>query len=389
MPAYTVRVKLTLQAFFSSLAVTTFFVCALASIPQMAQSHPTNYHRAAHNATLFLDDTSVTLQYTLQTPLPIGSHSGHQNNPLPESLANGWTIEADGSHIPWTITENESIDTKNQSIERNIRLFAPIPEGPKSLRISNGNLPDVRAFFCNTLWVSPIVNVTHTNLSLIGNANAKANLAGIWNYDQDSREIKVEVGPNNSLWYRFHIWSTNPAPWISPINPAHEASWYSVWFRGQKSATLTLIVLVWSTIIGLLWLAIPFASDERKGLDLTLLLGAALTGGSAILLGIPAWIQPYSPLLAVFCTFVACILVLRNPSVPSTGLWLLSAGSPALAYSPERFLGIVLFLLTLLYITAKLRTRSRKEPDTTPKGFLIFCLFYFLCCAFLYIARWY
>jgi len=240
-----------LNKFFYQSAWTLIFTLVGLSAPLPSYGHPTQFHTAAHEIRAQIDFNEIRLVYKVKLPVQPGEAIAETKNRLAnEEVSHGILLEVNGDNVPWQTQGVLSITNKSQSVEAEINLRAAITNWPARIRVSNGNLIDTRAFFSNTLLLTPGLKM-EASLPVQQQNNGKlANLMGIWTMDPKSRDLRLQLDKRPSLLETFHHWTVSTPLWLAA--DGSRPNLWSIWATGGVSPPLTLFIALLSGALGLL-----------------------------------------------------------------------------------------------------------------------------------------
>ena len=162
----------------------------------VAAAHPFGARFAAHRVEVHADRDQAEVHYLAEVPRPLVDSRGVSG--MQEELRAGLLVLVDGVAAS-TPTRLDKPIRNDDSYRFVLHRSVPTPPGGYELVVSNGNLPDVRAYHSAIATVGPGVRVLDSSLLRQGAFDRMYDDSGAWKLLESSRILRLELDPEPDL----------------------------------------------------------------------------------------------------------------------------------------------------------------------------------------------
>jgi hypothetical protein len=261
-----------------------------------ASAHPLSQHVSGHQLRIWIAESEVTVEYRVDVPLD-GATAMSDLDADPEVLLTGLVVEADGVSLALVRdrTTTQAISIRSRSAIVQVAGHAALPADTRTLRVSNGNLPDLPAFFSTDIQVSSGWRLVESTLVHEDPEGKWVDNTKTWRIGPENRTLEVIIAPERSRIPRAWQWFEERPPWRPAVEAVAVPAWRQWWLPNQP-----VVLALGAALSALLALAMALRVPRRAGRLADLIL-VALGGGvvSTLTLGPTAAVAGITVGLAV------------------------------------------------------------------------------------------
>lgn len=163
--------------------------------PGLAWGHPLEASLYGHGTKIRIDADTVRVDYEIEVPVrdlvremrsaPPGEPFGAAKL---QELRHGLVLKVDGAVVPTTDVPVPQAGANSEFVAYDLAFTAELAPGARTIRLSNGNAPDLPSVSMTTIEVGPGVSVTGSDVE-----------DGVWRPDAPARESSVDVVIGGSI----------------------------------------------------------------------------------------------------------------------------------------------------------------------------------------------
>ncbi len=302
------------------------------ALPAVAAAHPFADRVTVHQLRVAVTTEVVRLDYTVETPAVRATDGrGGLDLQTMEELANGFVVTLDGAPLALTPDPDAPPRTRasGHTVAMRLALIAALPTPPSgTLVVSNGNYPDLPAYFATEVRVPPRIRVRDSTLFVRGADGTLHDHAGAWAPGDVWRTIRLDLDARDDALHRAFERLTGARGTTRTAWSSRPRSVWTLWIHGGLSPGMALATLA---VAGLLVLG---AGPSRRGPRVAILGATALSVALTALLSTAAlaWATAAAGAAAMGATALAARGGASHPAIALVLLALgLALGAPGLA----------------------------------------------------------
>jgi hypothetical protein len=227
---------------------------------------------------LVVDIDQMEVRYVVDVPNAIVRTAIRPNDNEPieamlGELTTGLVVDVDGvSVVPKTLSARRLQGDKDTQLLELV-LTTPIGAPAKRVRVSNGNLPEIPAYFVNTVLVGPGVAVLDSSLMQMANGEVQRDHNGRWRIGNTNRTVEIDLAFGDGWLAKTHQWLLQATYTKRPAAEAAPKTSRQMLFSPVSTPGTTIVGLI---LVGLVSIPLGATSKGAKSLFWVIPMGLVL-----------------------------------------------------------------------------------------------------------------